>query len=175
MKKRIQAALLALALLLGLAACNGQEEASPPASQSQVSSAGSQEEPSSQSPTPRSGEGEPSSQVESVPEEEPAQEGLVLVQQESGAEAGYEPTITLYPDGTFALAAAFYDGTAQITGTYVSQDGGYVLTPTDSTAQGVAGSDVGEMGLTPSGEGYTYSGGQLGLTFDGASFLPEGA
>ena len=32
MKKRIQAALLALALLLGLAACNGQEEASPPAS-----------------------------------------------------------------------------------------------------------------------------------------------
>ena len=48
-----------------------------------------------------------------------------------------------------------------------------MLTPTDSTAQGVAGSDVGEMGLTPSGEGYTYSGGQLGLTFDGAAFLPE--
>ena len=50
-----------------------------------------------------------------------------------------------------------------------------VIRASSGTAQGVAGSDVGEMRLSPSGEGYTYSGGQLGLTFDGASFLPEGA
>lgn len=85
------------------------------------------------------------------------------------------PTLTLYQDGSFQLAATFYDGTALITGTYTQEGGAYVLAPTESTAQGVAGSDVGEMRLSPSGEGYTYSGGQLGLTFDGASFLPEGA
>ena len=82
---------------------------------------------------------------------------------------------SLYQDGSFQLAATFYDGTALITGTYTQEEGVYVLAPTESTSQGVAGSDVGEMRLSPSGEGYTYSGGQLGLTFDGASFLPEGA
>ena len=94
---------------------------------------------------------------------------------ENGAEAGYEPTFTLYPEGTFELSATFYDGTATITGTYVEEGDGYVLTPGESTAQGVVGSDVGQMTLTAGEEGYAYSGGQLGLTFDGASFLPEGA
>ena len=93
-------------------------------------------------------------------------------QQDSGAEAGDEPTITLYPDGTFALFASFYDGSVTISGTYAQEGDGYVLTPTDSTAQGTAGSDVGEITLTPSGGGFAYSGGQLGATYDGAVFLP---
>ena len=59
----------------------------------------------------------------------------MLTQQDSGAEAGYEPTITLYPDGTFALFASFYDGSVTISGTYAQEGDGYVLTPTDSTAQ----------------------------------------
>ena len=84
----------------------------------------------------------------------------------------YEPTITLYPDGTFALFASFYDGSVTISGTYAQEGDGYVLTPTDSTAQGTAGSDVGEITLTPSGGGFAYSGGQLGATYDGAVFLP---
>ena len=37
---------------------------------------------------------------------------------------------------------------------------------------GTAGSDVGEITLTPSGSGFAYSGGQLGATYDGAVFLP---
>ena len=52
-----------------------------------------------------------------------AEGALVLTQQDSGAEAGYEPTITLYPDGTFALFASFYDGSVTISGTY-AQEGG---------------------------------------------------
>ena len=96
----------------------------------------------------------------------------MLTQQDSGAEAGYEPTITLYPDGTFALFASFYDGSVTISGTYAQEGDGYVLIPTDSTAQGTAGSDVGEITLTPSGGGFAYSGGQLGATYDGAVFLP---
>ena len=79
-----------------------------------------------------------------------------------GPRRGYEPTITLYPDGTFALFASFYDGSVTISGTYAQEGDGYVLTPTDSTAQGTAGSDVGEITLTPSGGGFAYSGGQLG-------------
>ena len=73
----------------------------------------------------------------------------------------------MYPDGTFALFASFYDGSVTISGTYAQEGDGYVLTPTDSTAQGTAGSDVGEITLTPSGSGFAYSGGQLGATYDG--------
>ena len=59
-----------------------------------------------------------------------------------------------------------------VTEVYVPEGDGHVLTPTDSTAQGTAGSDVGEITLTPSGSGFAYSGGQLGATYDGAVFLP---
>ena len=59
-----------------------------------------------------------------------------------------------------------------IPGPHAQEGDGYVLTPTDSTAQGTAGSDVGEITLTPSGGGFAYSGGQLGATYDGAVFLP---
>ena len=77
------------------------------------------------------------------------------------------------PGGTFELSATFYDGTATITGTYVEEGDSYVLTPGESTAQGVVGSDVGQMTLTAGEEGYAYSGGQLGLTYDGAVFSPS--
>ena len=169
MKKRLYALLGACLLGLCLSACGGQDEVSSAAPQSQESQAAL---PQSQSLPEES----PASEAPASSGEQSAQEAvLVLVQQDSGAEAGYEPTLTLYQDGSFQLAATFYDGTALITGTYTQEGGAYVLAPTESTAQGVAGSDVGEMRLSPSGEGYTYSGGQLGLTFDGASFLPEGA
>ena len=78
---------------------------------------------------------------------------MVLTQKDSGAEAGYEPTFTLYSEGTFELSATFYDGTATITGTYVEEGDSYVLTPGESTAQGVVGSDVGQMTLTAGGSG----------------------
>ena len=145
MKRRVCLTLCGAALALALAACGG---ANP--------TAGAESQPSLVS-----------SQAESS-----QQESSVLTQQDSGAEAGYEPTITLYPDGTFALFASFYDGSVTISGTYAQEGDGYVLTPTDSTAQGTAGSDVGEITLTPSGGGFAYSGGQLGATYDGAVFLP---
>ena len=166
MKRRVCLTLCGAALALALAACGG---ANPTAgAESQPSLVSSQAE-SSQQATPQPRQAEPS-QGESA--SSAAEGALVLTQQDSGAEAGYEPTITLYPDGTFALFASFYDGSVTISGTYAQEGDGYVLTPTDSTAQGTAGSDVGEITLTPSGSGFAYSGGQLGATYDGAVFLP---
>lgn len=174
MKKRLYALLGACLLGLCLSACGGQDEVSSAAPQSQESEAAPPQSQSLPEESPAS-EAPASSGAQSEGEQSAQEAALVLVQQDFGAEAGYEPTLTLYQDGSFQLAATFYDGTALITGTYIQEGGAYVLAPTESTAQGVAGSDVGEMRLSPSGEGYTYSGGQLGLTFDGASFLPEGA
>ena len=171
MKKRLYALLCACLLGLCLSACGGQDEVSSAAPQSQESEAAPPQSQSLPEESPAS-EAPASSGAQSEGEQSAQEAALVLVQQDSGAEAGYEPTLTLYQDGSFQLA---YDGTALITGTYTQEGGAYVLAPTESTAQGVAGSDVGEMRLSPSGESYTYSGGQLGLTFDGASFLPEGA
>ena len=174
MKKRLYALLCACLLSLCLSACGGQDEVSSAAPQSQESEAAPPQSQSLPEESPAS-EAPASSGAQSEGEQSAQEAALVLVQQDSGAEAGYEPALTLYQDGSFQLAATFYDGTALITGTYTQEEGVYVLAPTESTSQGVAGSDVGEMRLSPSGEGYTYSGGQLGLTFDGASFLPEGA
>ena len=174
MKKRLYALLCACLLGLCLSACGGQDGTPSAAPQSQESQAAPPQSQSLPEESPAS-EAPASSGAQSEGEQSAKEAALVLVQQDSGAEAGYEPTLTLYQDGSFQLAATFYDGTALITGTYTQEGGAYVLAPTESTAQGVAGSDVGEMRLSPSGEGYTYSGGQLGLTFDGASFLPEGA
>ena len=171
MKRRVCLTLCGAALALALAACGG---ANPPAgTESQPSLVSSQAESaqqeSAQQATPQPRQAEPS-QGESA--SSAAEGALVLTQQDSGAEAGYEPTITLYPDGTFALFASFYDGSVTISGTYAQEGDSYVLTPTDSTAQGTAGSDVGEITLTPSGGGFAYSGGQLGATYDRAVFLP---
>ena len=174
MKKRLYALLCACLLSLCLSACGGQDEVSSAAPQSQESQAAPPQSQSLPEESPAS-EAPASSGAQSEGEQSAQEAALVLVQQDSGAEAGYEPTLTLYQDGSFQLAATFYDDAAPTTGTYTQEEGVYVLAPTESTSQGVAGSDVGEMRLSPSGEGYTYSGGQLGLTFDGASFLPEGA
>ena len=174
MKKRLYAVLGACLLGLCLSACGGQDEVSRAAPQSQESQAALPQSQSLPEESPAS-EAPASSGAQSEGEQSAQEAVLVLVQQDSGAEPGHAPPLTLYQDGSFQLAATFYDGTALITGTYTQEEGAYVLAPTESTAQGVAGSDVGEMRLSPSGEGYTYSGGQLGLTFDGASFLPEGA
>lgn len=177
MKRRVCLMLCGAALALALAACGGENptagaESQPSLVSSQAESSqqeSSQQESSQQAATPQPRQAEPS-QGESA--SSAAEGALVLTQQDSGAEAGYEPTITLYPDGTFALFASFYDGSVTISGTYAQEGDGYVLTPTDSTAQGTAGSDVGEITLTPSGGGFAYSGGQLGATYDGAVFLP---
>ena len=171
MKRRVCLTLCGAALALALTACGGANPTAGAESQPSLvsSQAESSQQESSPQATPQPRQAEPS-QGESA--SSAAEGALVLTQQDSGAEAGYEPTITLYPDGTFALFASFYDGSVTISGTYAQEGDGYVLTPTDSTAQGTAGSDVGEITLTPSGSGFAYSGGQLGATYDGAVFLP---
>lgn len=171
MKRRVCLTLCGAALALALAACGGANPTAGTESQPSLvsSQAESSQQESSTQATHQPRQAEPS-QGESA--SSAAEGALVLTQQDSGAEAGYEPTITLYPDGTFALFASFYDGSVTISGTYAQEGDGYVLTPTDSTAQGTAGSDVGEITLTPSGGGFAYSGGQLGATYDGAVFLP---
>lgn len=171
MKRRVCLTLCGAALALALAACGGANPTAGTESQPSLvsSQAESSQQESSTQATHQPRQAEPS-QGESA--SSAAEGALVLTQQDSGAEAGYEPTITLYSDGTFALFASFYDGSVTISGTYAQEGDGYVLTPTDSTAQGTAGSDVGEITLTPSGGGFAYSGGQLGATYDGAVFLP---
>ena len=171
MKRRVCLMLCGAALALALTACGGENPTAGTESQPSLvsSQAESSQQESAQQATPQPRQAEPS-QGESA--SSAAEGALVLTQQDSGAEVGYEPTITLYPDGTFALFASFYDGSVTISGTYAQEGDGYVLTPTDSTAQGTAGSDVGEITLTPSGGGFAYSGGQLGATYDGAVFLP---
>lgn len=171
MKRRVCLMLCGAALALALTACGGENPTAGTESQPSLvsSQAESSQQESAQQATPQPRQAEPS-QGESA--SSAAEGALVLTQQDSGAEAGYEPTITLYPDGTFALFASFYDGSVTISGTYAQEGDGYVLTPTDSTAQGTAGSNVGEITLTPSGGGFAYSGGQLGATYDGAVFLP---
>ena len=171
MKRRVCLMLCGAALALALTACGGENPTAGTESQPSLvsSQAESSQQESAQQATPQPRQAEPS-QGESA--SSAAEGALALTQQDSGAEAGYEPTITLYPDGTFALFASFYDGSVTISGTYAQEGDGYVLTPTDSTAQGTAGSDVGEITLTPSGGGFAYSGGQLGATYDGAVFLP---
>lgn len=171
MKRRVCLMLCGAALALALTACGGENPTAGTESQPSLvsSQAESSQQESAQQATPQPRQAEPP-QGESA--SSAAEGALVLTQQDSGAEAGYEPTITLYPDGTFALFASFYDGSVTISGTYAQEGDGYVLTPTDSTAQGTAGSDVGEITLTPSGSGFAYSGGQLGATYDGAVFLP---
>lgn len=171
MKRRVCLMLCGAALALALTACGGENPTAGTESQPSLvsSQAESSQQESAQQATPQPRQAEPS-QGESA--SSAAEGALVLTQQDSGAEAGYEPTITLYPDGTFALFASFYDGSVTISGTYAQEGDGYVLIPTDSTAQGTAGSDVGEITLTPSGGGFAYSGGQLGATYDGAVFLP---
>lgn len=170
MLKKIGCFLFGMMLLMGMAACGGQEETSSTVeSQAAVSTL---EEESSQPvlrPEPRTMEAPPVEEGDTAVAD--GQETVLeLSQQESGAEAGYEPRVTLYADGTFEMFASFYDGAATISGNYTQEGDGYVLTPTESTAQGVMGSDVGEMTFSPEEQGYAYSGDQLGLTYDGAVF-----
>lgn len=174
MRKKMGFAIGAFLLALTLAACGNAQGSGSATAESQAVVSAAQEESSQPSlkPQPRTLEEAPAESGSSG-ETASQQAALVLVQEDSGAEAGYEPAFTLYPDGTFELFVSFYDGTATITGTYTEQDGGYVLTPSGSTAQGAMGSDVGEMTLSPEGEGYAYSGGQLGVIFDGAVFAPS--
>ena len=155
--KRLFAVAAALLLCGALTACGGQEE--PSGAESPISVASAQEESAQPDLQPEPRAAEESSAGEEAVEEGPQEEApgaLVLIQKDSGAEAGYEPTFTLYPEGT-----------------YVEEGDSYVLTPGESTAQGVVGSDVGQMTLTAGEEGYAYSGGQLGLTYDGAVFSPS--
>lgn len=169
MTQKMIAALCVLLVCGSLAACGGQGE--PSLVESAVSVSAAQEDSSQPplKPEPRTEEA-PSQSQDTDEAAQAREEAVVLTQQDSGAEAGYEPTFTLYPDGTFELFASFYDGSATITGTYVQQDGAYVLTPVETTAQGAMGSGLEKMTLTPAGENWTYVGEQLGITYDGAVF-----
>lgn len=171
MGKKITVLMAALLLCGAFAACGSQGEPSSSSSTVSVSAAGEESSQPELRPEPRTVEGE--SSMESPVEESTQEEVLVLIQQDSGMEGGGEPTITLHQDGSFTLNAVFYDGAATISGTYAQQGESYVLTPLESTAQGAEGSQVGEITLTPQDGGFAYGGDQLGVTFDGAVFLPS--
>ena len=95
MKRRVCLMLCGAALALALAACGGENPTAGAESQPSLvsSQAESSQQESAQQATPQPRQAEPS-QGESA--SSAAEGALVLTQQDSGAEAGYEPTITLW-------------------------------------------------------------------------------
>ena len=96
---------------------------------------------------------------------------LVFVQSDSGAEEGYEPTVRLLENGTFEFSAFCYDGTVRLTGTYTEEEDAYLLKPVATSApEGAVGSELTEIRLEKAEGSVLYSGGSLGVTYDGAIF-----
>ena len=95
----------------------------------------------------------------------------VFVQQDSGAEEGYEPTVRLLEGGRFEFTAYCYDGMVYFHGTYREEGSEYVLTVEDNSApEGAVGSDVEEIRMAVTESGLTYTGEQLGVTQEGSLF-----
>lgn len=99
-----------------------------------------------------------------------AMEMEVFVQPNSGAEEGYEPTIRLLENGSFEFASYHYDGVVILSGTYEPIEGGYRLTPQETQAQGVMGSNLEEFTLELADSGVIYNGPEQGVTPTGAEF-----
>ena len=127
MKKQLYALLCACLLGLCLSACGGQDGVPSAAPQSQESEAAPPQSQSLPEESPAS-EAPASSGAQSEGEQSSQEAVLVLVQQDSGAEAGYEPTLTLYQDGSFQLAATFFFNDTATTEIYTQEGGAYVLT-----------------------------------------------
>lgn len=147
-------------LLLQLGACGkkGEEDSGP--SMSQSASVQEESEQSFLSRTPRDGD-------LSAPEtQEGEQTGLHYIQEGDGANA----ELTLFEDGTFSLRAVMYDGLPTITGTYTQTETAFVLVPVETNAQNIDLAQLGEMTLTKEGETLIYSGEELGITMEGATF-----
>lgn len=124
MIRKVGLILCGLMVTLALTACGAQGQGeSSSAVESQASESVSQAESSQPELKPEPRTMDEASEESQEREVESSQESLVLVQEDSGAEAGYEPTFTLSDDGTFELFVSFYDGTATITGTYTEQGG----------------------------------------------------
>lgn len=159
------AACCALAVFL-LGACSQQEE---PREESVLSS---QSRPAESSEAFSSREEERESvSVQDSREETPSPAGKLFVQQNSSAEEGYEPTIRLLEDGSFEFSAYCYDGVVVLEGTYRQEGEDYCFTPKTSTApEGAVGSSLSEFWLVLGEEGMTYTGEDLGVTFEGALF-----
>ena len=168
--KRITAIMCGLFLAASLAACG---QGSGETSSASVSAGGVSSRESSVQESVPAQSGPSSSLAGKIGPGPQVMEAQVFVQKNSGAEEGYEPTIRLLENGSFEFSLYLYDGTAFLSGTYAEEGEDYVLTPTESTAQGFAASDVGEIRLSKTEGGVTYSGEQLGVTADGAEFAAE--
>lgn len=94
----------------------------------------------------------------------------IFVQLNSGAEEGYEPTIRLLENGNFEFATYHYDGVVILSGTYEAIEGGYRLSPQETQAQGVMGSNLEEFTLELTDSGVIYNGPEQGVTPTGAQF-----
>lgn len=164
--KRLVALLCGVLLAAFLTACGSRGEAGNSPAVSEKAKVSWEES------SPDSRAASKAETLSSQPESEASQAGeaLTFVQKESGAEAGYEPTVRLFPDGTFTFSVYLYDGTATLTGVYTDKGDDYLLTVTESTAQGFAAGTAGEICFTKAGESVFYSGEQLGVTADGAEF-----
>lgn len=161
-------AVLGSVLVLLLGACSPKEEASQ--EREALSQSQPVEGPEEALPSRKPEEGSISSQPE-APEETPSPAGKLFVQQNSNAEEGYEPTLHLLEDGSFEFSAYCYDGAVYLQGTYRQEEEGYCFTPqTSSAPEGAVGSELNEFWLIFGEEGMTYTGEDLGVTFQGALF-----
>lgn len=158
--KRVMSIMLCLVFLAAFAGCTPSEKGSRLSQVSQVSSSSGAEE-SSNTIIDNTGPGPQVMEME------------VFVQQESDAQEGYEPTIRLLENGNFELSLFLYDGVATLSGTYTEEESSYVLTVTESSAQGFAASEVDDIILEKTDDGVIYTGRQIGVTFDGAVFKAQ--
>lgn len=162
--KKLGYILLAAALCLTAAGCSGGEASSAPLSSPAASSAVSAPVSSSAPSSDAKLQTGPGPQVVEI-------QGFM--QENSGAEAGYEPTIRLMENGSFEFSVFLYDGISLVSGSYEDIEGEYVLTCTQSSSTGMAASDLGEIRLEKTDTGVIYHGVQAGVTGDGAVFIKQ--
>ena len=97
------------------------------------------------------------------------------LQTNTTAEEGYEPALVLnFEDNTFVFKASSYDGMVEMKGTFSVENDTYTLEVNETTALGGEMVNIKELKFVKNGEDLSYSGGQVGITPDGAVFAYAG-
>lgn len=164
--KKLISLLLCMCICMPLAACNNKDENT---TDSSAVSQGSQDTEGSQVSSVAPSTQEP----ESLPQQEPITEATKYAQVDAQAdEDNAMAYLTLKPDNTFVLAIEFYDGMPEITGSYQFENGTYVMSQLETSAQGIQLDTIQTMKFVQSGENLIYEGDAVEQTVSGAEFRP---
>jgi len=96
-----------------------------------------------------------------------------IEQQNEYAGSGYEPELTLHPDGTFMFLVNLFAGMANVYGTYELNGDVYTFHVSERNFGGFAGDDVDEFKMMISGDRLIYlNDDMIGVTNTGSVFYP---